>query len=49
VGNWVDLVDGDGIRGLGDEGARAGLVIVGSRNEKKLWDKECLCCLVSEI
>jgi len=43
VGNWVEVVAGEGIRGLGEEGARAGLVTVGSRNEKKLWDNECLC------
>jgi len=43
VGNWVDVVAGDGIRGLGETGASDGLVTVGSRNEKKLWDKECLC------
>jgi hypothetical protein len=23
---------------------REGLVMVGSRNEKKLWERECLCC-----
>lgn len=25
---------------------RAGFVCVGSRKEKKLWDKECLCCTI---
>jgi len=43
VGNWLEVAAGEGIRGLGDEGARDGLVTVGSRNEKKLWDSECLC------
>jgi hypothetical protein len=43
VGNWVEVAAGEGIRGLGEEGARDGLVIVGSRKEKKLCDSECLC------
>jgi hypothetical protein len=43
VGNWLEVAAGDGMRGLGEEGARDGLVTVGSRNEKKLWDNECLC------
>jgi hypothetical protein len=36
VGNCDEVAAGDGMRGLGEEGAREGLVIVGSRNEKKL-------------
>jgi len=44
AGNRVDGVDVKAGRGLGDLGAaREGLVTVGSRKEKKLWDSECLC------
>ena len=44
VGN--DLDAGVARFGLGEEleDASEGLVTVGSRKEKKLWDKECLCC-----
>ena len=31
-------------RGAASRLAKSGLVTVGSRKEKKLWDKECLCC-----
>lgn len=47
MGTGAGVASGRGdAGGSGDDGeaARAGLVWVGSRNEKKLCDKECLCC-----
>ena len=42
MGTGWGLSDGAG-EAIG-EGARDGLVFVGSRKEKKLCDSECLCC-----
>ena len=36
----VDI--GEGGRGWGLD--KWGFVLVGSRKEKKLWERECLCC-----
>lgn len=47
MGTFVGKDLDAGVEGLWpgerEDPARAGLVTVGSRKEKKLWDNECLC------